>query len=339
MHRSSLGLDEVIDWANLSRAFFLASRGKRGRADVESFRQRLEVELAALRTEILSGDLQLGPMTRFEIRDPKPRMISAPPFRERVLHHAIMQVMGPELEKSLIANTFACRIGKGPLVAIRHVQKLLRRRPWYIHIDIRSYFPSISHVVLLMQLKRRFKNRALLDVVTRIVAAHKDAPGRGLPIGALTSQNFANFYLAKVDRLIQEDPRVGGYVRYMDDLIWSSETKDMARNVLADARAVIENELLLTIKKPFRLGRSCDGVVFCGYRILPDQILLSRRKKRRYSNFRSEIEKAFCDGRINAAELQRRYDAIQAVTMHADAKAWRKEQLLRCPLAPMLVEV
>ena len=339
MRRSPLGLYEVTDWANLARAFFLASRGKRGRSDVENFRQRLDVELAALRAGILSGDIQLGAMTRFEIRDPKPRLISAPPFRERVLHHAIMQVMGPELEKSLIANTFACRAGKGPLAAISHVQQLLRRQPWYLHIDIRSYFPSISHEVLRAQLQRRFKNRPLLDVVARIIAAHQDKPGRGLPIGALTSQNFANYYLAKVDRLIQEDPRVGGYIRYMDDLIWCCETKDIARSVLADAREMIENELFLTVKTPFRFGRSRDGVVFCGYRILPGQILLSRRKKRRYSDFRSEIEAAFCDGRIDAAELQRRYDAIQAITVHANDTAWRKEQLQRRPLAPMLADV
>jgi len=339
MRRSPLGLYEITDWANLARAFFLAARGKRGRADVEGFRQRLDLELADLRAEILSCDIQLGPMTRFEIRDPKPRMISAPPFRERVLHHAIMQVMGPELEKSLIADTFACRAGKGPLAAIKRVQQLLRRRPWYLHIDIRSYFPSISHDVLLMQLERRFKSRGLLDLVTCIIAAHEDAPGRGLPIGALTSQNFANFYLAKVDRLIQEDARVGGYVRYMDDLIWCCETKDIARSVLADARHVIENEFQLMVKTPVRLGRSSDGVVFCGYRILPGQILLSRRKKRRYGEFRSEIEAAFCAGHIDAAELQRRYDAIQAVTMHANATAWRRGQLQRSPLAEKLTAV
>lgn len=339
MRRSSLGLYEITDWPNLARAYLLAARGKRGRADVESFRLRLNTELANLRTEILSGDLNLGPMTRFEIRDPKPRMISAPPFRERVLHHAIMQVMGPQLEKSLVANTFACRTGKGPMAAVKSVKQLLRRGRWFVHIDIRSYFPSISHAVLLANLERSFKSRALLDLVTQIIEAHEDAPARGLPIGALTSQNFANFFLSKADRLIQEDPRVGGYARYMDDIIWCCETKEMARDVLAHARHMIENELLLSVKTPFRIGRCSDGAVFCGYRILPNRIQLSRRKKSRYSAFRKEIETAFCEGRIDARELQRRYDAIQSITVHANATAWRKEQLKRQPLAPMLLGV
>ncbi len=225
MKRSGVRLVDVADWHNLARAFHLAARGKRGRPDVETFRAGLDQELARLRAAILDGTVEVGRSRRFTIRDPKPRVIHAPVFEERVLHHALMAQMGPVLDRMLIADTFACRERKGTLAAIRRAQQHLRRQPWYAQIDIRSYFASIDHAILLGQIERRFKDRGLLALVERIVRSHEDSPGKGLPIGALTSQHFANGYLAEVDRLLLEACRVRGYVRYMDDLIWWDEDR------------------------------------------------------------------------------------------------------------------
>ncbi len=160
-----------------------------------------------------------------------------------------------------------------------------------------------------------------------------------MPIGALTSQHFANYYLAGLDRLLLEGCRARGLVRYMDDLVWWGDDKTAVRDALDRARAHARDRLQLTIKTPVQIGRSRAGLMFCGYRVLPGRLLLSRRRKRRYAECRRTGENAFAAGRIDARTLQAHYTAALAITAHADAGAWRREQLRRHPLAPALCDL
>lgn len=339
MKRSRVGLEEIADWNNLAAAFGRAAIGKRGRADVESYRSNLDDELSALRSGLLRGDYPVGHVRRFTIRDPKPRMIHAPCFRERVLHHAVIAKMGPVMDRALVEDVYACRIGKGVHVAVRRVQQHTRRWPWYAQIDIRQYFPNIDHGVLFNLVARKFSDHGLLAFVRRMLCAHEDGPGRGLPIGALTSQNFANLYLAGADRLALEQLKVGGYVRYMDDLIWFGQDRISVRQVLSHMCDFITDDLRLEVKSPVKVGRSRDGVSFCGYRVFPDRLLLSRRRKTRFASARKQAELQFLRGEITEAELQRKMDAALAITSNADARVWRRGQLLHTPLAAALAGV
>lgn len=338
MKRSRVGISEVADWHNLATAFGRAALGKCGRADVESYRNELDRELVFLHEGLMRGDYPVGRMRRFTIRDPKPRVIHAPCFRERVLHHALIAQMGPVMDRALVHDVYACRIGKGAHVAAQRVQQHIRRWPWYAQIDIRQYFPNIDHRVLLDLIARKFSDHDLLSLVSRIIAAHQDGPRRGLPIGALTSQNFANLYLAQADRLILEHPASRGYVRYMDDLVWWGESRQAVRRVLDETCTYIADVLRLKVKTPVRIARSADGVPFCGYRIFRDRLLLSRRRKARYVAARRQAEGQFANGGIDATELQRVMDAALAITAGADATVWRRAQLARTPLAPALAE-
>lgn len=338
MKRSRIGVAEVADWRTLVVAFGRAALGKCGRADVEHYRRNLDGELSALRGGLLRGDYPVGTMRRFTIRDPKPRVIHAPCFRERVLHHALIAQMGPVMDRALVHDVYACRSGKGAHAAVQRVQHHARRWPWYAQIDIRQYFPSIDHRVLLGLIASKFSDHDLLALVGRIVAAHEDGAGRGLPIGALTSQNFANLYLAGADRLILQHPETRGYVRYMDDLIWWGESRQAVRSTLVSARRYLTDVLQLEVKTPNRIGRSADGVSFCGYRIFYDRLLLSRRRKARYAGARRRAEAQFARGETTARELQRLMDAALAITAGTDATVWRRAQLVRAPLAPALAE-
>lgn len=339
MKRSPVTLADVADWQNLHAAFWQASRGKAARTDVAAFRADLERRLASLRRDILDGSLRLGETRTFRIHDPKPRLIHAPAFRERVLHHALMAHVGPVLDRALVDDTYACRVGKGALAAARRCQHHARRFPWYAKIDIRAYFASIDHVTLLAMLHRKFKDRPLLELIARIVDAHHDRPGKGLPIGALTSQHFANFYLSGLDRLLLERCRVGGMVRYMDDVVWWADSREAVREALGIAGRFVREDLLLDIKQPVQIGRSAAGLVFCGYRVLPGALLLSRRRKRRYAACRRKWERSFAAGQIDAAGLQAGYASALGITAHADAAAWRREQLRRQPLEADLESV
>ncbi|MBK4722107.1 RNA-directed DNA polymerase [Azospirillum sp. YIM DDC1] len=336
MKRSAVGLAEIADWHTLAAAFHRAARGKGRRDEVRCFRAALMDELSGLRRDILDGTVAVGQTRRFRIRDPKPRVIHAPCFRERVLHHAVMAHAGPVLERGLVDDTFACRPGKGTLAAVRRAAHHADRFPWYGQIDIRSYFAGIDHGRLLRLLGRRFKDAGLLALFARIVDAHHDSPGKGLPIGALTSQHFANAYLGGLDRFLLERCKVRGMVRSMDDLVWWGDDKAAVRAVMADVRHYVGDELDLAVKEPVRIGRSRPGLAFCGYRVVPGRLLLSRRRKRRYAIARRRWEAAFLAGRIGAREVQAGCCGALAITAHAEAAAWRREHLRRRPLADAL---
>ena len=333
MKRSRIGLADIADWHQLSAAYQRAARSAGDSPAVTRFAADLNRQLASMRQAMLEESLEVGNMSAFRIRDPKPRLIHAPCFRERVLHHAVMAAVGPVLERALVDDTYACRPGRGTLATVKRCQQHLRRFPWYAQIDIRQYFASIDHAVLIELLQRKFKDAGLLRLLRRIIQAYHSEPGKGLPIGALTSQHFANYYLAGLDRLLLETCRVQGLVRYMDDLIWFGPDRDAVRAALDQAEIYAREALKLTIKQPVRIGRSSQGLLFCGYRILPGALRLSRRGKRRYIAGRRRWETLYNTGQVDALALQRGYAAVLGATLHADAKAWRREQLRRCPVA------
>ena len=286
MRRSGLDLEAIAEWKNMIAAYEAASRGKKDRVSVDAFTRNLDAELQGLREEILSGAIALREMSSFWIRDPKLRLIHAPCFRDRVLHHALMRLAGPVLERTLVFDTYACRVGKGTLAAVQRCQHHARRYPIFAKIDIKSFFPNIDHGVLNALLARRFKSHALLELFSQVIAGHQSETGKGLPIGSLTSQHFANFYLSGLDRFLLETRAARGMVRYMDDVIWWSESIDEARETLRAVEQFLSDGLRLAIKRPCEIGYSAAGVMFCGFKVLPGALRLSRRRRRRYSERR-----------------------------------------------------
>lgn len=332
MRRSGVSLAEVASLENLTRAFWRAAQGKRERLDVVRFAAALDLELAGLGAAIRDGSVQVGEMHSFEIRDPKRRTIHAPCFRERVLHHALVAQIGPPLDRALVDDTFACRRGRGSLAAVMRAQGHLRRADWYVKVDIRGYFSSIDHAVLRAALRRKLKDRGVLGLCDRIIASHAVSPGRGLPIGALTSQHFANYYLAPLDRLLLEGLRgdVLGIVRYMDDTIAFCGSRQQARAILRAIEACVGERLRLRLRPP-QIQRSERGVSFLGFRVQRSSLRLSRRRRRRYAAARRALEAAYAAGAIAGHELQAGLGAALAITAHADARGWRQAELRRRP--------
>lgn len=329
--RSSVSLVDVASLDTLAAAFWQASRGKRLREDVQRFATDLDVEIGRLRDDILLGRAPEGVWTSFRIHDPKPRRILAPRFRDRVLHHALMAHMGPVLERGLVDDTFACRPGKGTLAAVVRAQEHLRRFAWFVKADVRAYFASIDHSILRGILRRRFKDPGVLALCDRILDRTPDAPGRGLPIGALTSQHFANTYLDALDRFLLEVVHVRGMVRYMDDVVWWCDSRETARETLAAARAFIARERGLDLKPDARVARSTQGLPLLGFRILAGTLRLSPRRRRLYAAARARWERAYATGRIDGQGLQAGYAAALEITAHAEARAWRKAEMERRP--------
>ena len=324
MKRTRIELDDIASWHNLNCALERAARGKRYRPEVMAFLASADANLAALQSQVLASTVPLGNMTRFHIRDPKPRVIHAPCFPERILHHALMAHVGPVLERTLVDDTFACRTGKGTLAAVQRCQHHVRRFPWYAKLDIRHYFASVDQQILKSQLRRRLKGDALLKLLDRIIDAHQDAPGKGLPIGALTSQVFANFYLTPLDRFLLETCKVAGMVRYMDDFVFWDQSRQRVVNVVKQACGFVAQHLHLTVKDTIQINRSDRVLPICGYRVFPGTIRLARSRRQRYIRAKQRWERRYRMGQISARQLQAGYDAALAITAHADAAAWRR---------------
>jgi hypothetical protein len=317
MRRARDLFDRIVDRENLRLAVSKALRGKRSKRDARVFVARLDENLDLMQAGLLRGDIALGEYHQFTIFDPKQRLITAPRFRERVLHHAIMNVCEPVFERHLIADTFACRRGKGRLAALDRASQFARRRAFFLRLDVRKYFDSIAHPILIARLQRLFKDRRLVSLLGRIITGFGAAPGRGVPIGSLTSQHFANLYLGALDRYVKEGLRVEGYVRYMDDCVLWGETAGRLRAEGAAVAAFLKDELALELKPSPYLNRTAHGMDFLGCRIFPSHMVLNRRSRVRFRRKLRALERACRAGRIDELRLQERATALVAFTATA----------------------
>lgn len=335
MKRTRIDLEQIAEFSNLTLALHKAARCKRHRVQVQRFLRQAGQNLNQLAYDILTERLPYGRFRSFIIHDPKRRTIHAACFEDRIFHHAVMNIAAPVLERAMLPVNFACRPNLGVHRAAALVQLHIRRYHWYGKIDIDSYFSSIDHHSLLEVLLRRFKGNAFEAQLRRLIDCYHAAPGKGLPIGSLTSQYFANYYLDGLDRLLNALPQVRGQVRYMDDIVWWCDEKAQIKQVLQHVQDWLLQQRKLSVKPAFQIQRSQQGIRFCGYRILPGVRLLSVRRKHRYQQRRLYWEAQFLRGDISATQLQTAYAAVHAITEATDSLGWRQNNLQRHP-APVV---
>lgn len=316
--------DAVMERSNWVRAFHRAARGKRYRGEVRAFGADLDAHLDRLREAVASRQFEPGRFEVFRVFEPKERVIHAAPFEERVFQHALMNICEPVLDARLIDSTCACRAGRGQPVAIASAQRGAREYGWYLKLDIRKYFESVPHDLLMKGLHCVFKDEAVLYWLEKMVRSHASAPGRGLPIGSLTSQHLANFFLGRLDRFCSEHALVGRYVRYMDDFVcWGAEREGM-KQVGASIRDLVHGELGLALKHAPCPQPTSRGMDFLGYRIFPSHLTLSRRSRVRYARKVRLLERLHEEGRVTEAALQERLTALVAFTLPVRAAAFRR---------------
>lgn len=211
--------------------------------------------------------------------------------------------------------SYACRPEKGVHKAVAQVQKNLQRFSYYVKIDIAGYFAAINHDVLLVALSKRYKGNAFLQQLERIVSSHHATEKVGLPIGSLTSQYFANYYLDALDRKLETDANIHAYVRYMDDIIWWCSDKVVARQSLKEINSWLWQQRKLTVKPSCQVQSSKRGVTYCGFRVSQGAVRLTTRKKQRFQARRQYWESLYQQGKIDALQLQRAYASVHAITV------------------------
>jgi hypothetical protein len=326
MKRAGNLFEGVVDFGALGAAARRAARRKRLTREAAHFLLELEPEVLALERELARGTYRPGGYRTFEVRDPKPRTISAAPFRDRVVHHALCAGLEPVLEGYAIGGSYACRRGKGTLAAIERAQVLARRHPWFLKLDVRRYFETVDHAVLEALLRRKLKDRRLLALCDRVIEAGAPGsePGKGLPIGNLTSQHFANFYLGALDHHVVQLVRPGAYVRYMDDLLLLGADKATLRIAEAQVTAFLAERLGLEIKREAsRLAPVSTGVPFLGFRVWPRLVRLDAPRARRFRRRMRCLEQRHEAGALDEAAWARSAAGLCGWAEHADTVAFR----------------
>ena len=323
--RTGYLFERVVRFESLCEAAHRAARGLWRRRSVAAFLLDLEPEVLALQRELLDGSYRPRPFRSFEITEPKPRVISAAAFRDRVVHHTLCAALEPAFERYAIADSYACRKGKGNNAAVKRVQQLCRRSPWYGKLDVRHFFENVDQAVLVRLLRRRFKDRRALDLVEVILDAGGLVPGRGLPIGNLTSQHFANFYLGHLDHFAKEILRIRGWVRYMDDMVLFGPDKDAVRDRAARVEAFLASELHLEVKQEATVVAPVHvGVPFLGFRIWPWQLRMDGARLRRFrARFRA-LEASFEAGEIDEEARLRSACSLVGWAAQADTRRLRR---------------
>lgn len=244
LSRAVVLYDQLCSWENLLLAYRRASKGKRGQAAVATFEHRLEENLLELQAELRARTYTPGRYNSFYIHEPKRRLISAAPFRDRVVHHALCQLIEPLLERTFIHDSYANRVGKGTHRALDRAQAFARRWPFVLQCDVRQFFPSIDHGIVAEKLAHLVADadvRRLIGIILssgngvleeeyRMVYFVGDdllaaVRPRGLPIGNLTSQLWANAYLSSFDHFVKRELRCQAYLRYVDDFLLFSDAK------------------------------------------------------------------------------------------------------------------
>ena len=275
----------------------------------------------------MSGQFEFGPYTAFRVHDGKARIIHAPPFRQRVVHHALALVAGPALEKGAVPHSYACRRGLGHAAALRRARQEVDSQEWFLHLDVASYYDSIPHDRLYGALERRFRERRLLALWARLLDSYHVAPGHGLPMGALTSQWLGNFYLDPVDHWALDTCGARHYARYMDDLAAWGEYGAL-RSLRLGLIAQLESRGL-RVKHGGVLNRCVLGMTYLGFTLRPGRAHLHARGRKRLRQKVAQLRRAFRSGTLNERDLQIRGTALFAWAQQAGPgdSVWRRRWL------------
>ena len=316
---------EIAGFGPLYKGYREARKGKRDHNEVLRFSKDLESNILNLSRDLKSGEYQPKGFKEFEIFDPKHRVIEAPYFRDRVVHRSLYLSIEPIFENTFIYDSFACREGKGTHEGFDRAHYFLRKpeNSYYLKCDIRSYFGSVDHKILKEKINRRIKDSKLIGLIDTLLSAYSSDIGerKGLPIGTLYSQLFANIYLNGFDHFVKQKLQADYYVRYMDDFVLFSGSKDRLHSLEESIRGYLNNSLELKLPE----SKTCiepvkKGLTFLGYRIFSSHRKIRPRNKKKFRRNLSKLKK----GSESFPDILNTIESWKGHSSHADALNLRK---------------
>ena len=334
----------IASFEALHAAALRAARAKRAKPGVAAFLASLEKEVLRLERELESGSYRPGRYTKIEIHDPKHRIVSAAPFRDRVVHHAFCAVCEPIFERGFVHDSYANRVGKGTHRAVARYEKYRDRYRHVLRCDIFRYFHTIDHEILKRDLRRRLAGERTLDLADRIIdgsnpqePVYQLFPGddlftplerrRGLPIGNLTSQFFSNLYLDCMDHFCKEVLRAKGYVRYVDDFVLFHDDREQLEEWRRRLTRFLEGRRLRLHPRKTLIQPTSEEAKFLGFVLLPaGRRRLPEDNVRRFRNRLRGLRDRWRHGAVAEDEVRRRVQSWIAHAEHADT--WRLRQTI-----------
>lgn len=288
-NHSGLSFDDISSTLALERAWRKFARGKHGRPDVAQFEVGLDENLAALRDELLGGTYTHGSYVPFIVHDPKRRQIHKASVRDRVVHQAVVSAVEPSFERQFIFDSYSCRVGKGTHAGVLRLQHMLRRESlngtrgvYALKCDVRRYFASIDHEVLISLIAGRVRDEKVLWLVRDILLSHGAEVGCGIPLGNVTSQLFANIYLHELDWFAKQRLGVRYYLRYCDDVVVVSADRQYLLGLVESFSWFLGCQLKLRLHPDKTTVRTFEqGVDFLGYVVKPHAVLLRKTTRQR----------------------------------------------------------
>ncbi len=312
--------EKICSLDNLKLAFLKAKKRKSSRPDVQEFEQKLEENLQKIRQELIAETYQPLPLKTFILRDPKTRKISKSYFGDRVVHHAICNVIEPIFEKRFIPDSYANRKRKGTSGALKRFNQFKRKasrngmkvreeynnnyvRGYVLKADIRKYFDTVDHEVLIKILSKKICDRKVIRLIEKILANHNTPHlGKGMPLGNLTSQFFANVYLNELDYFVKHTLRAKYYLRYVDDFVIFHQNKKKLQEYKEDISRFLRKNLLLDLhQQKSKIKPLSRGIDFVGYRIFYYCVLLRKRNLKKMEQKLKEMEQ-FCKNQVMSKE-------------------------------------
>jgi len=325
----------IISPKTLFHAWDVFKSDKRSKPDVIDFELNLEENIFSLYRDLKGGVYKHGPYKGFWIHDPKLRRIHKATVRDRVLHHAIFSVINPIFEPTFIPDSFSCRVGKGTHKGMRKVADMIRTvsrnntGPCYaLKCDVKKFFDSVDHDVLIKILEKKIKDDKVMNLLREIVESFTTSrpnlfERRGIPIGNLTSQVFANIYMNEFDQFVKHELKVRHYARYTDDFIIISDDQGYLEKLVPVLQDFLRMNLRLELHpNKIHITKYNRGVDFLGYVILPEHIKLRSKTKRRIVRKITIAVRSCHRGEINKTVLESSLQSYLGVLSHANARVF-----------------
>jgi len=324
---------ELCSYENLELAFKKARKGKTLRDYVIKFEENLEENLNALRIELITKTYNPKPLETFVLRDPKTRTISKADFRDRVIHHAVCNIIEPMFDKTFIYDSYANRKGKGTLNAVkrfdffkRKTSKNNTRKCFVLKADIKHYFETVEHEILLSLIKRKVKDDEIISLIRIILENHNSkARDRGMPLGNLTSQFFANLYLNELDQFVKHKLRAKYYIRYVDDFLILHSSKQILEEFKNIINSFLKEKLNLKLHPDkSRILELSRGVGFLGFRIFYHHKLVRKKNVRKFEDKFRKYKKLYKRELIDREKVVEAFDGWLTFASNADTYKYRK---------------
>lgn len=317
-------LDEIFTFENLYSAYKNCRISKQHKGEVIRFEADLAVNLSKLNKGLINKNYKLGKYKKFHIYEPKERIIEALPFKDRVMIRCFCDIcLKPKIEKKLIYDNTACRKGKGTYFAINRLHKFLRKEYlkqnnndiYFLKCDIRKYFPSISHDILIKLLEEIDFSSDEMWMIKKLITEQPNNASIGLPLGNQSSQWFALLYLNKIDHYIKEKLKIKGYVRYMDDMILIHRDKKYLGECKRKIEELCNNILKLSLNDKTQIGMVKNGIDFLGYRHIlgkTGKIIVKLRysSKQRMNKHLKTVNKLYNKGLVDDEYVYQRKNAF-----------------------------